>query len=45
MKYQVNNCSVSIKLIPPLLTRVVYRSFNCSLLPLKVIGETRDERV
>ncbi|SVB87998.1 uncharacterized protein METZ01_LOCUS240852, partial [marine metagenome] len=25
MKYQVNNCSVSIKLILPLLTRVVYR--------------------
>jgi len=25
MKYQVNNCSVNIKLILPLLTRVVYR--------------------
>jgi len=25
MKHQVNNCSVSIKLTLPLLTRVVYR--------------------
>ena len=33
MKYQVNNCSVSIKLKHPRIMRVVYRSFNCSLLP------------
>jgi len=44
MKYQVNNCSVSIKLILPLLTRVVYRSYNCSLRLLKAKRELRDER-
>jgi len=41
MKYQANDSSVSIKLILPLLTRAVYRFFNCSLLLLKAM---RDER-
>jgi len=41
MKYQVNNCSVEIKFVLSLSTRVVYRSFNCSLLLLKAM---RDER-
>jgi len=44
-KYQVNNCSISIKLILFLLTRVVYRSFNCSFLLLKVMSRLRDEKV
>ena len=39
MKHQVNNCSLSIKLKFPLIMRVVYRSFNCSLLFLEEVRE------
>jgi len=42
-KHQVNNCSVSIKLMFPLLMRVVYRFFNCSLLLLETMGRLKDE--
>jgi len=45
MKIQVNHCSHSIKLILPLIKRVVYRSFHCSLLPSKVMEELKDDQV
>jgi len=45
MKYQVDNCSIIIKLKLPLILRVFYGSFNCSLLPLEVMGALKDEKI
>ena len=45
MKHQVDNCSINIKLKLPLKLRVLYGSFNCSLLPLEVMGELKDEKI
>ncbi len=44
MKHQANNCSISIKRILPLTMRAVYRSFDCSLLPMEVMGGLSDEK-
>ena len=46
MKYQVDNCSITFKLKLPLkLLRVLYGSFNCSLLPIEVMGALKDEKI
>jgi len=45
MEYQVDNCSIIFKLKLPLKLRVFYRSFNCSLLPMKVMGGLKDEKI
>jgi len=44
MRYQVNICSIVIKLKPPLRLREFYRSFDCSLLPMEVMGALKDEK-
>jgi len=45
MKIKVNNCSHSIKLIPSLLMRAVYRFSNCSLLSLEAMGRLKDGKI
>jgi len=45
MKYQENNCSIITKLKLPLNLRVLCGSFNCSLLPMEVMGGLEDEKV
>jgi len=45
MKHHVDNCSIIIKLKLPLKLRVLYGSFNCSLLPMEVTGALKDEKI
>ena len=45
MKHRVDNCSIIIKLKVPLELRVLYGSFNSSLLPLEVMEGLKDEKI
>tara|TARA_B100000686_G_C16146822_1_gene644824 strand:- start:374 stop:613 length:240 start_codon:yes stop_codon:yes gene_type:complete len=45
MKYQLDNCSIIIKPKLSLKLRVLQGSFNCSLLPLKVMGGLKGEKI
>ena len=44
MRNQVDGCSIIIKSKLPLKLRALYRSFDGSLLPLKVMEALKDEK-